>query len=105
MIKVYTWDEVGLEIASWEIDLPLHNQLSSRQLLILADDAVAVQLADDMGSFKKSVREENGVLVLDALFGRDKRTSLYMCFTDESLAKSLAEKEKFLGEDEEEDEE
>jgi len=95
LCKVYTWDEVGLELKEFRVNIP--DGATPRQALVLADDEISQQLglgADEMGTYNKKVRKVGDVFVLDALFGRGMVTRLYYCPEgDAAQAKKLAKKE------------
>ena len=86
----YAWDECGCDVNEWVMD-DLPDGLSSKQVLDLADGHV--ESSCDFASFDKKHGERGGVLVLEARFGRDKETRLYVCQGDPGRAKALASAE------------
>jgi hypothetical protein len=103
--KIYVWDETTTEVVEHETQLNdvdiANGALTPRQIAILVEDEIA-QKTDERSTYRKTVREvypRGGaggltVIVLDALFGHDKRFHLYICPSWNShLAKDLAEDE------------
>lgn len=92
MTNVYSWDEVGCEVSTWKVELP--GGLSDEDALLLADAKITQQCdGRSLGTFDKKVRATDGILILDARFGRDNITRVYLCRPNPARAKALAEKE------------
>jgi len=91
--KVFCWDEVGCEVAEFDVEIP--DGSTARQALILADDHITEQTGSGgMSTFQKKVRHEGDVFVLDALFGHDKEARVYWTAEgSEQECRALAEKE------------
>lgn len=89
---VYSWDEVICEISKWVQD-EAPKGISDEDLLLLADARISKDTGDEFGTFDHKIRDEGGVLVLDAQFGQHKVTRTYICKEDPERARKLAEKE------------
>ena len=89
---VFSWDEVTGELTEWPQEDPPAG-LSDRDLLLLADSRISAEIEEPFGTFNHKIRNEDGVLVLEAQFGRHKVCRTYVCLTDPNRARALAEQE------------
>lgn len=91
-MQVFWWDEVGMDIASVDIEVPSGLSLSDTMMLI--DAKIAASLEDAaFGTYDQKCRETDGVWVMDGKFGRGHSTRTYCHPTDPKLAEDLAERE------------
>jgi hypothetical protein len=79
------------EVSEWTFDLPA--ELPAEDAVLLVDAKITQATGDPNGTFGQKVRIEDGVTMLDALFGRDKVMRTYLCREDPAMAKALAERE------------
>jgi len=88
-MKAYVWDEVGCEVAEFDVSLP--EGLTVRQMALLLDDDIAQQ-CEGSESYKKEVTLDGGVAVMKGLFGHDKLVCMYFAPSDSPEDEELARK-------------
>jgi hypothetical protein len=89
--KAYMWDEISLEIT--EFDITIDAFIDHDQIALAVDEEVQKQCEGEDGTYDKKVREEDGVIVIDALFGQGKETRTYVYPDDPGKAEEEAARE------------
>jgi hypothetical protein len=90
-MKVFSFDTVFAEVMEWSLGDPPEN-MTDEALLVWANSQISLQTDDEAPALKK-VRNEHGVLVLDAEFGRGQVSRVFVHQEDPEKAKNCAKRE------------